>query len=148
MAKIHYAGKKHIERKLKQSRISATEDRTGRFGIGAGFAQQQTDSVEDANDDLKDVLRSEGASEGLDGTWGDTPAVKTEPVPLMSLKMGTPKPKLTPSPPKPKVLGSGSSDYSCEVCNVGCLGTRQNWEAHMQVTTERIAELHKYFLAL
>ena len=125
MAKIHYAGKKHIERKLKQSRISATEDRTGRFGIGAGFAQQQTDSVEDANDDLKVVLRSEGASEGLDGTWGDTPAVKTEPVPLMSLKMGT-----------PKVLGSGSSDYSCEVCNVGCLGTRQNWEAHMQVSSE------------
>ena len=136
MAKIHYAGKKHIERKLKQSRISATEDRTGRFGIGAGFAQQQTDSVEDAKDDLKDVLRSEGASEGLDGTWGDTPAVEADPVPLMSLKMEAPKPNLTPSPPNPKVLGSGSSDYSCEVCNVGCLGSRQNWEAHMQVSSE------------
>ena len=121
MANIHYSGKKHIDKKLKQmanlATTSATEDKTGRFGIGSRFVKKETEIANNSSDDLKD---------GLNSTWGET---DTKPVPLMSLNVGTPLPLKNQSPPKKTALQPDSEKYTCDVCCVECLG-RQSWEAH------------------
>ena len=134
MANIHYAGKKHIDKKLKQmaslTTISATEDKTGRFGIGSGFVKHEGESRDKkGNDDLKDALSKAAAEDkGMDGQWG---ATESKPVALMSLDIGNSKNSKFSTQKKSPVKPPDPGNYSCDVCKLGCLGSRQQWEAHI-----------------
>lgn len=133
MANIHYAGRKHIDKKLKQmaslSTISASEDKTGRFGIGSGFLKQEGDTRDNkSNDDLKDALSKAATEDGMDGRWGET---ESKPVALMSLDLENPKNNKFSPPKKLPLKPPDPGNYSCDVCKLGCLGNRQQWEAHI-----------------
>ena len=66
MARLHFAGKKHVDKQLKlisgraPSSISATEDPTGRFSIGAGFARDMKppDFSKDEDEEVAQSLRA------------------------------------------------------------------------------------------
>ena len=123
MARVHYAGKQHITKKLKQisnlATTSANEDKTGRFGIGSRFAGKDPENNEAIKEEkfIQEALRNASKDDQMDGSFGtsttSTASNKSKPVPLMSLDLS-------------------QSDYSCNICNVGCLGSKQNYEAHLQ----------------
>ena len=131
MANLHYAGERHIKKKLKQmaslSTISAKEDKTGRFGIGSGFVKESETRDKEGSDDLKDALSKAASEDGMDGRWGET---ETKPVPLMSIDFGNSKEPPLP-PKKSPVKLSDSGPFSCELCKLDNLGSRQQLEAHL-----------------
>jgi len=132
MAKIHYAGKQHINKMLKQmsneATTSATEDKTGRFGIGSGFTQNQTKKEDtDDGDDVKDVLKNASNEDGMDGTWGASEkSSPSKPMPLMAINVTPPKNGGLTTPSRGEKL-----DYSCNICNTGCLGSKVVYDAHI-----------------
>ena len=134
-ARIHYAGKNHIAKKLKQ--MSRGESSDGRFGIGAGFGSSVKSDPQDEQDDLRDVLKS--SDEGLDGTWGARSSDTSKPVPLMSLDVRPPRSiaanyfdDVRGVAGKMATEYRVKNDYSCEVCGLECLGSKQSYEGHIQ----------------
>ena len=131
MANLHYAGRRHIDKKLKQmaslSTVSAKEDKTGRFGIGTGFVKESETRDNEGSDDLKDAL-GKASEDGMDGQWGETGST---PVPLMSIDFGNSKKPPSPLKISPVKLPD-SGNFSCELCKLGSLASRQQLEAHLK----------------
>ena len=114
MARLHFAGKKHVDKQLKMmsgratSSASATEDPTGRFSIGAAFARNMKapDFSKDADEDVKQSLQAATAEDGLDGSWGGGGGgAGNNPVPLMSLQV-------------PHPYDNKSDNFYCPLCKV------------------------------
>ena len=138
VANSHFAGKQHIQKKLKQMSMlattSANEDNSGRFQIGTKFVKDEDNyKKNDIDKECEEAMKTTSDEELKEmKSFGD-------PVPLMSLNFSNAGvtssicssnwSKLQSSP-KPKI-DADKKDYSCDVCNLECLGSLQTYEAHI-----------------
>ena len=142
MARLHYAGQNHVKRKLRQMSALATtsaveEARSGRFGIGTDFIKNKQPTVksDDDHDDLREKLADNSE---LDCSFGSSGVCENKkPVPLMSLTVTPPKPVAkdyfsdVPGVAQSSLVTQSRADYSCEICGLECLGSKQSYEAHV-----------------
>lgn len=117
MARLHFAGKKHVDKQLKlmsgraPSSTSSTSDFTGRFSIETGLVSEikAPDFTKDEDEELKQSLEATGD----DGGGGEG----NPPVPLMSLEVSNP-------------FDNKSDQFFCPLCNVQ-LNSRLVYDQHV-----------------